>query len=78
MDNVTGLVTEVKAVRLTYYVRYETESEIDFANRWFISATNALLTYLAETGEEVRQNVLTSLLFVTSLIFVTCGEKRNN
>ena len=53
VDNVTGLVKEAKATRMTYYVKYETETEQEFANRWFTAATEALEKYLEESGEEV-------------------------
>ena len=54
MDNETGIVKEAKATRMTYYVKYETETEQEFANRWFTSVTEALERYIEEIGEEVR------------------------
>ena len=54
MDNETGIVKEAKGTRITYYVKYETETEQEFANRWFTSVTEALERYIEETGEEVR------------------------
>ena len=57
VDNGTGMVTKAKATRLTYYVKYETETEQEFANRWFSAATEALEEYLKE--EEVGARILT-------------------
>ena len=54
VDNETGIVKEAKSTRMTYYVKYETETEREFANRWFTSVTEALQKYIEETGEEVR------------------------
>ena len=59
MDNETGIVKEAKATRMTYYVKYETETEQEFANRWFTSVTEALEKYIEETGEEVRLGHIT-------------------
>ncbi len=55
VDNVTGRVLEARAARLIYFVRYESDTDQEFANRWFTAATAALQTYLQETGEKVRR-----------------------
>ncbi len=41
------------ARRLTYYVKYATEVEQVFANRWFTEVTKALQSYIEQTGEKV-------------------------